>query len=174
MLNILKTTAGLMKFGRLTKFYMSNKKNFPVLRLNCAEEDVLKVIISWDRKFEQIDGLQHVEHEDAKKCLAKYVNDPEMITHYFRVVDFIKYENGKVLGKLASELEESDHFTRMTDEERMVVNELKSLVPKNSRDVVNLQRSKFATIAKLHIPDVLPKHLWKFGVRIVEKYFIKK
>ena len=174
MLDILKMTAGLMKFGRLARFYEDNKKNknFPCLRLSSAEKDVLNVIISWDRNFEQIGGLQHVEHEVAKKYVKKYVNDPKMINHYFRVIDFIKEENGKMLGKLASELQKSDHFTRrMTAKERKVVNKLKSLVPKDSRYVVNLECSKFATIAKLHIPDFLPKELWKHGTRLVKKYF---
>ena len=64
MLDILKMTAGLMKFGRSARFYEDNKKNknFPHLRLSSGEKDVLKVIISWDRYFERIDGLQPVEH----------------------------------------------------------------------------------------------------------------
>ena len=35
-----------------------------------------------------------------------------MSNHYFRVIDFIKHENVKKLGKLAWELPQSDHFTR--------------------------------------------------------------
>jgi hypothetical protein len=154
MLDILKTTASLMKFGRLAKFYRRNKELFSHLS-------------GWYR-FEDIDGLQHVKHEDAKKYLAKYVNDPEMIDHYFLVVDFIKDGNSKRIGKLAWELEKRHYFTRrMTVEEREVVNTLKSLVPKTTCTVVVLN----PTIAKLHIPDFLPKRLLKHGIKIVEKYF---
>ena len=95
-----------------------------------------------------------------------------MINHHFRVTDFIKDENGKKLGKLVWELQKSENFTRrMTAQKRKVVKKSNSLVPKNLRDVVNLQRSKCATIAKLHIPNCLPKELWKHCTRLVEKYF---
>ena len=168
MLDILKTTASLMKFGRLTKFYRDNKDVFPKLTLDDTGESVLKDIISWDRQFEDIDGLQHVKHEDAKKYLAKYVNDPEMIDHYFRVVDFVKDGNIKRMGRLAWDLGKRHSFTRrMTVEEREVVNTLKRLVSKTKRTVVVLD----PTIAKLHIPDFLPKRLWKHGIKIVEKCF---
>ena len=46
MLDILKTTAGLMKFGRLARFYEDNKKNKNFPRLSYVEKDVLNVIIS--------------------------------------------------------------------------------------------------------------------------------
>ena len=72
MLDILKTTADLMKFGRSARFYEENKKNknFPYLRLTSAEKDVLKLKISWDRNFERIDGLQPVEQEIGKTGLG--------------------------------------------------------------------------------------------------------
>ena len=58
MLDVLKMTASLMKFGRLAKLYKDNKRYFPGIRLNRAEEKVLEVIISWDRRFEDIHGYK--------------------------------------------------------------------------------------------------------------------
>ena len=161
MLDILKTTASLMKFGRLAKFYQRK-------RLGGREKIVLEYIRSWDRRFEDIDGLQLVEHEDGKRYLAKYVNDPETIDHYFQVVDLIKNGNRTGMGKLAWELDKRHYIcTRMTREEHEVVNKLKSLVPKGTRNVIPLQRD----IAMLHIPDFLPKRFWKHGIKVLEKYF---
>ncbi len=168
MLDILKTTASLMKFGRLAKYYDENEDLFPPLRLSNTDKNVLNVIISWDRKFEEIGSLQIVKHDDAKWYVEKYVNDSQMIRHYFRLVDFIKHENSKRLGKLAWELEKRYPVTRKTTvEEREVLKKLKNLVPKRARNVMVLP----CTIATLHIPDFLPKGLWKHGIKIVKKYF---
>ena len=173
MLDVLSMTASLMKFGRLAKLYQANKRHFPVVRLNDAEEKVLKVIISWDRRFEDIHGLQHVKHEEAKIHVEKYVKDAKKIGHYFSVVDLLKKENGKKLGKWASELK---NVNVLKDKERHVVNELKKLAPKDSTtqdperrgNAGNLRNYVFATIAKLHVPDFLPKSLWEQGVKFVE------
>ncbi|XP_028400657.1 uncharacterized protein LOC114523822 [Dendronephthya gigantea] len=166
MLAMLKTTASLMKFGRLTKFFTRNNL-FPSGKVGSEELEpqVLKDITSWDREFEQIDGLQNIEHQEAKGYLAKYVNQPEKITQYFSIVDLIKSENKKPLGKLAWEFE-TRYSSRMTNEEKEALAELKKLAPENERKVRILD----ATIAKLHIPDFLPKHLWKHGLKIVDKY----
>ena len=173
MLDVLKMTASLMKFGRLANLYKANKRHFPLVRLNDEEINVLKDITSWDRRFEDIYGLQHVEHEDAKIHLEKYVKDPEKIGLYFRVVDLIKKENGKKLGKWASELKKCNV---VKDEERDVVNKLEKLAPKDLAaqerrgSPGNLRNYVFATIAKLHVPDFLPKRLWEEGVLFVENH----
>ena len=166
MLAMLKTTASLMKFGRLAKFFRQNKL-FPSGNVGSEvmDQEALKDIISWDRKFEEIDGLQNMEHKEAKEVLAKYVNQPERITQYFLIVDFIKRENETPLGRLAWEFEiRSSSGIRNEEIEALI--ELKKLAPKNE----STARVLDATIAKLHIPDFLPKHLWKHGLKIVEKY----
>lgn len=56
--------------------------------------------MSWDRTFEQIDGLQKIEHEEAKTFMEKYVHDRRVINHCVKIVDFIKQGNSKRLGKL--------------------------------------------------------------------------
>ncbi|XP_028400787.1 uncharacterized protein LOC114523923 [Dendronephthya gigantea] len=159
MLAMLKTTASLMKFGRLAKFFTRNNL-FPSGMVGGElYPQVLKDITSWDREFEEIDGLQNIEHQDAKEYLAKYVNQPEKITQYFSIVDLIKSENKKPLGKLAWEFE-TRYSSRMTNEEKEALAELKKLAPENEREVRILD----VTIAKLHTPDFLPKHLWKHEV----------
>jgi hypothetical protein len=59
----------------------------------------------------------------------------------------------------------------MTVQEEEVVKKFKSLVSEDSCRVVSLKRSKFASVAKLHIPDFLPKKLWKDGKKFVDKFF---
>ncbi|CAB3995452.1 Hypothetical predicted protein [Paramuricea clavata] len=169
MMDILKTTASLMKFGRLAEFFKTNKHLFPTeeARGKGMDARALKDIHSWDRKFEEIDGLQNIQHEEAKRYLAKYVSDSRMINQYYFIVDFIKDGNRKRLGKLAWKFEKCYSFTSMSTQESEALNELKKLLskPEDESNVADL------IIAKLHIPDFLPKHLWKHGIKIVEKYF---
>lgn len=54
----------------------------------------------------------------------------------------------------------------MTKEEKEALNGLKDLLKAGKRNVTVLDR----TIAKLHIPDFLPKKLWKHGLKIVDEY----
>jgi hypothetical protein len=166
MLDELKMTASLMKFGRLADFYEKNKKLFPTQRKRGkrVDADALKNIISWNCKFEQIDGLQSIEHEEAKKYLTMYVDNPREIDHYLFIVDFIKDGNSKRLGKLAWEFE-----GLVPTEYGEALRELKKLLPNPDDESEDTNLDK--TIAKLHIPDFLPKNLWKDGIEIVEKYF---
>ena len=166
MLDILKMTASLMKFGRLAKRYEWDK------HLPSIEEThtrALEEIISWDRNFEQIEGLQNIEHEDAKEFLAKYVNNRRTINHYYFIVNCIRHENSERLGKLAWQFEESlTNSDAISMEHGEALEKLKKLLPNpgNEDNVTVLDYD----IAKLHIPDFLPKRLWKHGIEIVENY----
>ncbi|CAB4019232.1 Hypothetical predicted protein, partial [Paramuricea clavata] len=63
MLDILKMTTSLMKFGRLAKCYKWGRRRSPTQE---EPKRALNEIILWDRNFDQIDGLQNIKHEDAK------------------------------------------------------------------------------------------------------------
>ena len=161
MLNILKMTASLMKFGRLAAFYEGNKDLFSAHVMDgCA----LKEIISWNRNFEEIDGLQMIQHDEAKDYLKKYVDDSRRIHHYFSIVDFIKDENSRRLGQLAWKMTES--FWPKTQPEFEALETLQKLYPKPHNEITIGD----PIIAKIHIPDFLPKNLWKIGAKIVESY----
>ena len=159
MMDILKMTASLMKFGRLAT-------TFPSAELRHFGENALTVMTSWDRKFEQIDGLQNIDHEEGKKYLKLYVNDRAMKDQCVRIVDYMKNKNSKRLGKLALEMAKGP---LPSEEHREALAKLKQLLP-NPRDEGNVDALN-KTIAKLHIPDFLPKSLWKHGIEIVEEYF---
>ena len=165
MLNMLKMTASLMKFGRLARTYKDVDKLSPYSR------KWLKDIISWDRLFEDIDGLQNIEHEEAKKFLQRYVASPENIRHYLYLVDLIKDENSKQMGKLAWKFEES--YPPTNQETKDALEELKKLYLRRDHDDHNFKEgvSFGVDVARLHIPDFLPKNLWKHGIEIVGKYF---
>ncbi len=60
MLDILKMTASLMKFGRLAMV-------FPAAEVRRIGENARRTIISWNGNFEEIKGLYNVEHEEGKK-----------------------------------------------------------------------------------------------------------
>ena len=166
---MLKMKASLMKFGRLANFCNTNKHLFPtrVLSGERIEAFALEDIISWDDNFDQISCLQSIEHTEAKEYLAKRVNDPSRIEHYFYIVDFIKDGNCKHLGKLAWEMEASGMLGDLSVMQGKALKQLRELLP-NPGDESNVLDE---TIAKLHVPDFLPKHLWKHGMEIVEKYF---
>ena len=165
MLDMLKMTASLMKFGRLAKFCKKNKCVFPTGKM-----DALKCILSWDRKFDEEDGLQNIKHDEAKEYLAKYVGNPDTISDYYLIVDFIKDENSKRLGKLAWEFEKGlPNVDEISTDHRDALEKLKRLLP-NPNDEGNVTVLDH-TIAKLHIPDFLPKRLWKHGLEILEEYF---
>ena len=161
MLEELKMTAALMKFGRLAKHTRTELGVHGKEWNQCAMNE----IISWDCKFEEIDGLQNIEHEEAKEYLTKYVDDPENIFHYNFIVDSIKEANGQRLGKLAWEME-----SKIPREYSDALSYLKKLLP-NSHDKSKFLKDLNVTIATLHVPDFLPKQLWKHGIEIVEKYF---
>ena len=166
MLDILKLTASLMKFGRLAVLYDTNKHLFSTQEMSGEQINprALKQMISWNRNFEEIDGLQMIKHEEAKYYLNRYVDDPTMITHYFSIVDFIKDRNSKRLGKLAWQF--AERFSpKETSQEYEAVRELKKLLP-NPDDENNMADP---VVAKIHIPDFLPNNLWKVGIEIVEK-----
>ena len=166
MLEQLKMTASLMKFGRLTKYYCAKHQSF-VLEGKKKRKDALVDIISWDRKFEDIDGLQNIKHDEAKNYLAKYV-DPTMVSYYDDIVDHIKERNGKCLSKLARNI--AKHYgPEEGSKKSKALRALQDLHDRSRRD----ERIKDlpCDIAKLHIPDFLEKHLWKAGIKIVEDYF---
>ncbi len=171
MLNILKMTASLMKFGKLAMFYKKNKRLFPTVVRGRIDTRALECILSWDRNFDEIDGLQNIKHTEAKKYLKMYVSNPRKINDYYFIVDFIKEGNSKRLGKLAWEFQKR-YVDGISTEHRRALTELKKLLP--SPDNEGKLKSLDYTIAKLHIPDFLPKNLWKHGIEIVETYFAKK
>ena len=160
ILHRLKMTASLMKFGRLAATF-----EFPRAELQNFGENALTVMISWDRKFEQINGLQNIAHEEGKEYLEKYVTDRTMKAQYLKIVDYIKNENSKRLGKLACK-EPKGSCPSKEHNEALV--KLRQLLP-NQDDKGNVDELD-KTIAKLHIPDVLPKRLWKHGIEIVENH----
>jgi hypothetical protein len=169
MLDILKMTASLMKFGRLAKRYEWDR-HLPLFHK--ARTRVLNEIISWDRNFEQIKGLQNIEHDDAKEYLTKYVSNRRTIDHYYFIVNFVRQGNSKRLGKLAWEFKESlPNLDAISIEHGEALEELQRLLPNpgNADNVTVLDYD----IAKLHIPDFLPKRLWKHGIEIVENYETK-
>jgi hypothetical protein len=159
MLDMLKMTASLMKFGRLAV-------TFPSAEKRSFARNALAVIISWDRTFEDINGLQNIEHEEAKGYLKLYVNNRAMKDQCVRIVDYIKNVNSKRLGKLAWKMENDPLVTKEYGE---ALNKMKQLLP-NPHDESNVEVHD-KTTAKLHIPDFLPKSLWKDGIEIVEEYF---
>lgn len=77
VLDIIKMTASLMKFGRLPSSYKASGQ--PPLKLEGGRRKVLKMIMLWDCKFEQIDGPQNIEHEEAKMYLKKFVGDSHAV-----------------------------------------------------------------------------------------------
>jgi hypothetical protein len=86
------------------------------------------------------------------------------------IVDFIKDENSKRLGKLAWEFEKGlPNVDEISTDHRDALEKLKRLLP-NPNDEGNVTVLDH-TIAKLHIPDFLPKRLWKHGLEILEEYF---
>ena len=129
----------------------------------------LNDLISWDRKFEQSNGLQNIQHAEAKEYLAKYVNRGIMTNHYFYIVDFIKDGNSKRLGKLAWKIEASGSFRGLFTIHDEALNVFKKLLPNPEDECVYLEEA----IAKLHVPDFLPKDFWKHGMEMVERYFEK-
>ncbi|CAB4040048.1 Hypothetical predicted protein [Paramuricea clavata] len=80
--------------------------------------------------------------------------------------------NSKRFGKLAWEFKESlPNFDAISIEHGEALEELKKLLPNpGSEDNVTVLDYD---IAKLHIPDFLPKRLWKHGIEIVENYETK-
>ncbi|XP_028400995.1 uncharacterized protein LOC114524078 [Dendronephthya gigantea] len=165
MLDMLKMTASLMKFGRLARTY----KDKDTLSRNSRRR--LREIISWDRQFEDIEGLQNMEHDEAKKYLQTYVADPGNIGEYFTLVDSIKDENGKRLGKLAWKF--ANFYPSTNQETKDALERLKALYPRREHNNRCFKEiiSFGVDVARLHIPDFLPKNLWKHGIEIVKKYF---
>ncbi len=154
------------------KVYEENKHLFPAEEVSGKGMDTraLQDIISWDRNFKDINGLQSINHTEAKKYLAKYVGD-SMKNHYHFIVDFIKNANSKRLGKLAWEIKDSGMLHGLSTEYAEALNQLTKLLPNPGDE--SLVRGLDEEVAKLHVPDFLPKHLWKHGNEIVEKYFKK-
>lgn len=157
-------TAALMKFGRLAGNLDGTQKSF-FLEGKEKTKDALVNIISWDRKFEDIDGLQNIEHDEAKKYLAKYVG-PSMISYYDDIVEHIKERNSKRLGELAWNIAERCPPDEGSSESEALL-ALQDLLHRRDERIKEIP----CDIAKLHIPDFLPKRLWKVGIEIVEKYF---
>ena len=168
MLEQLKMTAALMKFGRLASEYPTEESFF--LQGGRKIKEALEQIRSWDRRFEQIDGLQNIEHVEATGYLAKYI-DPSVITSYHEIVEYIKKRNRKRLGKLAENIAKRYHPDEMSTENEV----LEILQDYKMSDECGEANENFIgipyDIAKLHIPDFLPKRLWKVGFQILENYF---
>ena len=160
MFDMLKMTASLMKFGRLA----NRAENIWKRNLKISEQEVLKHITSWDRTFEQIGGLQSIDHDTAKKYLKKYVGkrNPKL-NHYFSVVDSLKEENGKWLGKLASDF----LGKALTSNETKVLKEFMKLLSKEHQSFEAVDCST----ATLHVPDFLPKELWEDGIKLWKRLF---
>ena len=171
MVKMLKMAASLMKFGRLATSL--NRTSTRRLFFNLSRREKRKIeqafttIKLWDRKYEDImKGLQNIEHEKAKECLKTYIGDSTIENYYFRIFDFIKEENSEHLGKLAWNIaERSPPEEKTSESEALII--LQELFEEPDEKVQELPRD----LAKLHIPDFLPKHLWKAGIKIVEDYF---
>ena len=165
MLDMLKMTASLMKFGRQAKTYKNMDELSPDSRSR------LNDIISWDRHFEDIDGLQNIKHNEAEEYLRRYAGNSGNILHYLFLVNLIKNENSKQLGKLAWKFEE--FYSPSNQETINALEELKKLYQREDHDNRSFEEeaSLGVDVARLHIPDFLPKNLWKHGMEIVEKYF---
>ena len=172
MVNMLKMAASLMKFGR-TAASLDRTSTRRLFSSRPGQErrkidQVLTTIISWDRNFEDIKKftLQNIEHEKAKNCLQKYINDCTVEDYYFLIFDFIKKENAKRLGKLAWNIAERCPPDEGSSESEALI-ALQDLLYQPDEKVKEIPLD----LAKLHIPDFLPKHLWKGGIKIVENYF---
>ena len=171
IVNMLKMAASLMKFGRLAASL--NRKSTTRLYFNNPQREkrkidqAFKTIISWDRNYEDIkNGLQNIEHEKAKECLKTYIDNSTIENYYFLIFDFIKEENSERLGKLAWNIAERSPPEEGTNESEALII-LQELLQVPDEKVKQLPRD----MAKLHIPDFLPKHLWNVGIKIVEDYF---
>ena len=127
----------------------------------------LEKIISWDRDFEQIGGLQNMEHKEAKSYLRMYVGIPADIDQYTSILKSIKDDNSKQLGKLARQVEKR-YPPLEYQESKEALKILKALCPREESHDVEV--SFRVDVARLHIPDFLPKVLWEHGIEIVEKY----
>ncbi|CAB4003421.1 Hypothetical predicted protein [Paramuricea clavata] len=105
MMNMLKLSASLMKFGRLAYDYNKNKLS---LLHPCFTKEHARAIgdmATWDREFQQIQtGLQFVKPGDATYYLEEYVGHTKS-SPYLEVVDAIKKVNRKRLGIVAREFE---------------------------------------------------------------------
>ena len=172
MVDMLKMTASLMKFGRLAQCLHDRSTNRLFSVWSQREKRIirraLRKISSWDRDFETIKGLQNIEHEEAKSYLQKYINDASVKRYYHFIVDFIKNENGKRLGKLAKNIAKFCPPKEMSSEHE-ALQKLQDLL-KMSKPEEKIEEIR-CDIAKLHIPDFLPKYLWKGGTEMVENYF---
>ena len=166
MVNMLKMAASLMKFEiaasfdciSITRRLSPNSSRWERARFCQA----LKTIISWDRNFEDIKkGLQNNEHEKAKECLKKYIDDPKIEKYYSLIFDFIKEENSKRLGKLAWNIEERSPPEEKTSESEALII-LQELLQEPDEKVKQLPRD----MAKLHIPDFLPKRWYQDSGRL--------
>lgn len=171
IVNMLKMTASLMKFGRLAAYLDRTSRRCLFFSRPQQEKrkinQVLTTIVSWNRNFEDIKkGLQNVEHEKAKECVQKYINDSTVEDYYFLIFDFIKEENAKRLGKLAWNIAERCSPDEGSNESEALI-ALQDLLHKPDEKVKEI----LWELAKLHIPDFLPKRLWKGGIEIVENYF---
>ena len=168
MLEQLKMTAALMKFGRLASENPTEESFF--LQGEKKIKEALEDIRSWDRRFEDIAGLQSIEHVKATGYLDKYI-DPSVITSYHEVVEYIKKRNRKRLGKLAEKIAKRYPPDGMSSENEA----LEILQEYKMSDECDEANENFpeipCNIAKLHIPDFLPKHLWKVGFQILENHF---
>jgi hypothetical protein len=51
---------------------------FPPAELEHFGENALNVVKSWNRPFEDIDGLLNIKHDEAKKYVEIWVNDQAM------------------------------------------------------------------------------------------------
>ena len=167
MLELLKMTAALMKFGRLASEYHTGESFF--LQGGRKIKDALENIRSWDRRFEDIGGLQNIEHVEATGYLAKYI-DPSVINSYRKIVEYIKKRNRKRLGKLAENIAKRYPPDGMSSENE-ALEILQDYKMSDECDEANENFTEIpCNIAKLHIPDFLPKRLWKVGFQILENY----
>jgi hypothetical protein len=101
------------------------------------------------------------------KYLAKNQVDCRNLDEYVFIIDFIKDKNKKRLGKLAWMIKAPGILDVLSPMHRKALDELKKLLPGGKGKSKVLDQA----IAKLHIPDFLPKYLWKHGIEIIEKYY---
>ena len=111
IMNMLKLTASLMKFGRLAKDFQENITKFSHIRLNEKTlQHALQTMADYDRDFHQLEsGLLCIEHNEAVSFLKRYVDacDKEP---YSQVAEELKRINIKRVGLLAREFEDKILF----------------------------------------------------------------
>ena len=127
MMNMLKLTASLMKFGRLAKDFQENMRKFLHIHLNEKILHALQTMADYDREFHQLEsGLLCIKHDEAVSFLKHYV-DPCDKEPYSQVAEELKRINIERVGLLARKFEDKILFLISPEE---LSDEIYSLSPR--------------------------------------------